>query len=119
MQRAPDGGVYFASESTFLAALLGRPLRPNLRHVRHFLVNGYKSLYKTRETFFKDVGELPAGYLGLLGGRGRWTEFLCWSPDFRTEREMSFDEAVAKTRVGLIRLYATKRGVRLLSLAAG
>ena len=103
VHRALDGGVYFASEPTFLAALLGRPLRPNLRHVRRFLVNGYKSLYKTRETFFEGVEELPPGYVGLIDSEGRWTESPWWSPKFGPEREMSFEEAVAGTRERLIR----------------
>lgn len=103
VHRAPDGGVYFASEPTFLAALLGRPLRPNLRHVRRFLVNGYRSLYKTRETFFEDVEELPPGYVGLIDSAGRWTESPWWLPEFGPEREMSFKEAVAGVRERLIR----------------
>lgn len=103
VHRASDGSVYFASEVTFLAALLGRPLRPNLRHVRRFLVNGYKSLYKTRETFFEDVEELPAGHLGMIDGEGRWTETPWWTPRFGPEEDMSFEEAVAGTRDRLIR----------------
>jgi asparagine synthase (glutamine-hydrolysing) len=103
VHRAIDGGVYFASEATFLEALLGRPLRPNLRHVRRFLVNGYKSLFKTRETFFEGVEELPAGHVGRVTGEGLWTEFPWWTPRFGPESDMSFEDAVAGTRERLIR----------------
>lgn len=103
LYRSPDGGVYFASEVTFLAALIGRPLRPNLRHVRRLLVNGYKSLYKTRETFFEGVEELPAGHLGIFDPEGAWSETPWWTPRFGPESTMTFDEAVDGTRERLIR----------------
>ena len=103
VHRAPDGGVYFASEVNALAALIGRPLRPNLRQVRRFLVNGYKSLYKTRETFFEGVEDLPAGHLGIIDGQGCWTDTPWWTPTFGPEQDMSFDEAVSGARERLIR----------------
>src|ERR1700730_8717566 len=54
-------GIYFGSEPKFLFALAGAGARVNLRQLRRYLVNGYKSLYKGRDTFFEGVAELPAG----------------------------------------------------------
>ncbi|MGH2824458.1 MAG: asparagine synthetase B family protein, partial [Thermoleophilaceae bacterium] len=53
--------LYFGSEVKFIFSLLGRSLRVNHRHLHRYLVNGYKALYKTRETFFEGLEELPAG----------------------------------------------------------
>ena len=77
-----DDGVYFGSEPKFIAALLGRGLRPNLNHLRRYLVNGYKALYKGRETFFEGLEELPSGHLLHLGpGRSERLERY-WTPAF-------------------------------------
>jgi asparagine synthase (glutamine-hydrolysing) len=60
------GRLLFASEVKALEAMLGRPCAVNLRQVRRFLVHGYRSLFKTGETFFQDVAELPAATFAAL-----------------------------------------------------
>ena len=39
-------GTYFGSEVKLIAALLGRRLEVDYEHLRRYLVNGYKALYK-------------------------------------------------------------------------
>jgi len=58
-----ETGLYFGSEVKFIAALLGRKLEINYNHLYRYLVNGYKALYKTEETFFKGIVELNPGTL--------------------------------------------------------
>ena len=53
-----DTGVYFGSEPKFIFALLGRRLPINHDHLRRYLVNGYKALYKTTATFFNGLEEV-------------------------------------------------------------
>ena len=55
-----NNGWYFSSEIKGLSTLANKSLTINENHLLRNLVNGYKSLYKTRETFH-DVKELPAG----------------------------------------------------------
>ena len=50
-----DDGFYFGSEIKFIAALSGHSLTANVSHLLRYLVNGYKSLYKTEETFFEEI----------------------------------------------------------------
>lgn len=45
-------GIYFGSEIKLISRLAARRLEVNQRHLLRYLVNGYKSLYKTNETFF-------------------------------------------------------------------
>lgn len=104
LHRDSNGAVWFASEPKALFALLGRALPPNLRHIRRFLVNGYKSLYKTGETFFEGLAELPAGTVLHLGeGGSEHTRHYWTPPEPVAAAEMGFDEAVAGTRERLIR----------------
>lgn len=100
--------LYFASEVKLLRALLGGPLRPNHRHLHRYLVNGYKSLYKTGETFFEGVRELPPATVLEVDGAGA-REHAYWQPvegdDPVGERDpgMSFDQAVSDVREALVR----------------
>jgi len=97
-----DGGLYFASEPKFIAALAGRPLRPNLNHLRRFLVNGYKALYKGRETFFEGLEELPAAHVLHVEARDEKLERY-WNPGSAEKADMSYEQAVAGARERLVR----------------
>ncbi len=97
-------GIYFASEPKFLFALAGERARINLHQLRRYLVNGYKSLYKGRDTFFDGVIELPGGHCARADRYGNYSEFRFWYPRFSALRdEMTYQEAVAGTRSRLLR----------------
>jgi asparagine synthase (glutamine-hydrolysing) len=98
-----DDGLYFGSEVKFIASSAGRPLEVNHRHLHRYLVNGYKSLYKTGETFFAGVDELPAGSTLRVGADGSERRASYWFPPEPFEDSLSYEEAVAGTRERLIR----------------
>ena len=102
--RDGDGGLFFGSEAKFVFALAGRRPPVNLQQLRRYLVNGYKSLYKSGETFFEGLSELPAGHVATVGQDGRLDSRPFWRPTFSAEPSgMSYDEAVAGARERLIR----------------
>ena len=103
VHRDGDGALWFASEPKALFALLGRALPPNLRHIRRFLINGYKSLYKTGETFFEGLTELTPGTVLHVGEGGSEHARRYWTPPDPAPADMDFGEAVAGTRERLIR----------------
>ena len=95
--------LYFGSEPKFIAGLLGRRLRVNHRHLRRYLVNGYKSLYKTNETFFEGLAELPPGAWLERGPGGEERTGRYWQPVRPQSNGLSYEESVAGTRERLIR----------------
>ena len=98
-----DDGIYFASEIKFIAALAGETLEVNTDHLWRFMVNGYKSLYKVRQTFFKRVEEIPAANL-LKWKKGRLVSSeRYWRGRYLPDDEMTFEEAVQGTKARLIR----------------
>ena len=52
-------GFYFSSEIKVLKSLSNENFEINLDHIKRYLVYGYKFLYKTDDTFFKRVSEVP------------------------------------------------------------
>jgi asparagine synthase (glutamine-hydrolysing) len=97
-------GIYFASEPKFLFALAGERARVNLRQLRRYLVNGYKSLYKSRDTFFDGIVELPGGHCARIDRDGHYSEARFWQPQFpEPRRDMTYQEAVTGTRSRLMR----------------
>lgn len=102
--RETDGSIFFGSEAKFIFALANRKPKVNLRHLRRYLVNGYKALYKTRDTFFEGLEMLPAGYVARIASDGCIHEFPFWRPQFGPiNPELTYTEAVAGTRERLIR----------------
>ncbi len=97
-------GVYFASEVKFLNALLGRKFTPDLTQLTRYLVNGYKSLYKSGSTFFEAIEELPPGECLQIDASGRAHSFAYWQADFeQQDSAMSYETAVSGTRKALKR----------------
>jgi asparagine synthase (glutamine-hydrolysing) len=97
------GGIYFGSEIKFLAALRGTPFDVNDEHLHRYLVNGYKSLYKVRDTFFRGVFELPPATVYRVSAAGRETASLYWTPSFAPDEGMEYPEAVQAVRDALVR----------------
>jgi asparagine synthase (glutamine-hydrolysing) len=97
-----EEGLYFASEVKALAALAGTWPEINKNHLLRYLINGYKSLYKTQETFFLEVKELPkASCLFVKPDDFSNLEYY-WKPQSIEDPAMSYEDAVAKTKELLI-----------------
>jgi asparagine synthase (glutamine-hydrolysing) len=96
-----DTGFYFGSEVKFIAGLLGHGLTVNHRQVVRYMVNGYKSLYKTDETWFEGLRELPYASWLLLNADGDEAQRRYWSPR-HAPCAMSRKEAVEGFRSKLI-----------------
>ncbi|MBX7207079.1 MAG: asparagine synthase (glutamine-hydrolyzing) [Verrucomicrobiaceae bacterium] len=95
-------GFAFGSEVKFLRALSGEHLRVNRRHVLRNLVHGYKSLYKTSETWFVGVEELRAGHSMTLNTNGEARTARWWQPQCRIDGSMSLDDAISGSRHHLL-----------------
>jgi asparagine synthase (glutamine-hydrolysing) len=90
-----DGGLYFGSEPKFVFALAGTVPPVDLHHLRRFLVNGYKALYKTSDTFFEGLEQLAPGHLLTIDAHGAQRREAYWRPPRPQAVDMTFEEAAA------------------------
>ena len=95
-------GVFYASEVRVLQQLSGQGLVPNKLHLQRFLVNGYKSLYKTNETFFDDVRDVPAKTLLHFNDDGTVNSEVYWKPNLEIDEDIDFDKAVIQSKENLV-----------------
>ncbi|HZH28337.1 MAG TPA: asparagine synthase (glutamine-hydrolyzing) [Azospirillaceae bacterium] len=103
VHEAPEG-LYFGSEPKFIFALLGRTLPVNLDHVRRYLVNGYKALYKRPRTFFQGLREVEPGTTEFIDFDGHRRVQGYWTPPRDVEdTDIGFEEAVGLVRTALCR----------------
>lgn len=96
-------GLYFGSELKFIIALTGRRPSPNITQIRRYLVNGYRSLYKSGETFHEGVEELPAATLLRIDGNAPEKRETYWAPQFSPDPAMEYVDAVEGVRRRLYR----------------
>ena len=101
LARDPDGGLAFGSEVKLVASLRGEPLPVDLDHLRRYMVNGYKALYKGSQQFFRGLEELGAATLVTVDGERRETARY-WTPTFEPDEAMSRETAVAGVRERLV-----------------
>ena len=97
-----DDGLYFGSEVKFIRALRGQNLTIDANHLRRYLVNGYKALYKQSANFFRDIRELTPGTILRIAGSGATTEERFWSPNLIPDEGLTFDDATARVRTALL-----------------
>ena len=105
-----NNGLYFASETRALAAIANDSLKVNENHLIRNLVNGYRSLYKTNETFFLEVEELSPSTCLKIDSNGKTFSYNYWKPKFVENTKLSYLDAVDMTREAVIK--ATKLRMR-------
>lgn len=98
-----ETGLYFGSEIKLIHALSGKNFQINYRHIYRYLVNGYKSLYKADETFFKGICEFPASSILIFSPDGSRVQERYWKPLCSIDPSMTYEDAVAGARDALIR----------------
>jgi len=98
-----ETGLYFASEVKFIIALLGHDLTVNTDHLCRYLINGYRSLYKSDSTFFVGLREVPPASFLTIGPDGSETSSHYWHLTFSPDDAMTYEEAVTGVRERLIR----------------
>ena len=96
-------GLTFGSEIKFLAAPSRHVVRRQRRRPPRYLVNGYKALYKVRDTFFEGVVELPPATVCRIDAEGRESVARYWSPSFVADEGLAYGEAVEAVREALVR----------------
>ncbi|MCO6430167.1 MAG: asparagine synthase (glutamine-hydrolyzing) [Deltaproteobacteria bacterium] len=95
-------GICFASEVKLLESLLGRRFKLNESQLLRYLTNGYRSLYKSKETFFEDVEEIPPASFMTVQRDGSIYRRRYWQLAPETDEQMGIEQAIAGVRERLL-----------------
>lgn len=95
-------GLYFSSEIKALAAMAGVWPEINDNHVWRYMINGYKSLYKTSETYYRSVTELSSGNTLVVNRDGSKKHIKYWNPSYTIQPNLTYRDAVEQTKEALI-----------------
>ena len=103
VHKASDG-IFFASTPKALFELLGHNLPVNIDHLKRFLVNGYKSIYKHSDTFFLGLKEVPSRNIWEIDRDNHVSEKCYWEIDSDSEDDsISFANSASLVRDNLLK----------------
>lgn len=97
-----SSGIYFGSEPKFISALSGSKLQVNMNQISRYLVNGYKSLYKTGDTFFQELKEVEFASVLCIDRTFQEHTHAYWKPRVQVDTSMTLDDAIQGVRERLI-----------------
>jgi len=92
-----DNGFYFASEVKMLKSLRGRTFDINENHLLRYIALGYKSLYKTTDTYFKTIKELKPSNCAKIREDLSIATYSYWQPNINIGN-MSMEDAIEGSR---------------------
>ncbi len=94
-------GIFFGSEIKFIKSLSGSCHTVNQLHLFRYLVNGYKSLYKTRDTFYAGIQEVEYATNIVIKDDLKLRVKRYWMPVY-SPQDMTIKEAIEGFRNCLI-----------------
>lgn len=95
-------GFFFGSETKFLKSLTGTALSVNKEHLMRHLAHGYKSLYKTEQTYFTGVKELKFAQNIRVSPKGVSKPYRYWLPTSEVDNTLSLEDSISGVRESLL-----------------
>jgi len=95
-------GIYFGSEIKFLKSLSSKNFPINKKHVLRNLLLGYKSLYKSDETFYSGIRELKYATNMFIGPDLVTNSYRFWTPQSKVNESLTLNEAIDGARHHLL-----------------
>ena len=95
-------GVYFGSEIKFIEALNKTSLEINYDQINRYIVNGYKSLYKHDQSFFKNINEVNFSSYLIIDNDLNINEKKYWQLKSNINNNITYADAVENVRNLLI-----------------
>ena len=95
-------GFFFGSETKFLKSLSGTALSVNREHLMRHLAHGYKSLYKTDQTYFIGVKELKFAQNIWVSLEGVSKPYRYWLPTSEVDNTLSLEDSISGARESLL-----------------
>ncbi len=97
-----EDGFYFGSEIKFIKSLSNKSFAVNQKHLLRYLVQGYKSLYKTDETFFNGIREIKYATNFIISPDIKIRSYRYWTPSSEINSKISLNDAIEGTRHHLL-----------------
>ena len=96
-------GIYFGSEIKFIQSLSQKKLEVNYKKVLDNLGNGYKSLFKNNQSYFKNVFRLDNAENMHINQNLKISIKKYWTPKLNVNNDQNLKEIIKNTKERLLR----------------
>lgn len=100
---ANHNGFYFGSEIKFIKSLSDLSFKVNKDKINHYLFYGYKSMYKNKSTFYKNIYLLENATNLTIDLNFKIKKKKYWKPNLDIDNSMSAEFAAEKTKSLMIK----------------
>ncbi len=84
--------IYFSSETKYIHKLRGKRDKINFKHIKRLIVNGYKSLYKSPETFYKNIRYVKPSEILEVTENFNFKSKFYWNLNFKINKKIEFED---------------------------
>ena len=91
-------GFYFGSEIKFIKSLINKEIEINDTQLNNFLTSGYKSLFKSNKTYFKNIFFLRSSENLSISSKLEIKKKIYWTPKIKKLNKISLKECVEESR---------------------
>lgn len=88
-----SNGIFFSSQTNILHELTEKKSEINYNQIYRYLVNGYKSLHKYENTFYKNISELQPSTSWIINPDLNIKEIKYWTPKY-DPKQISKEDAI-------------------------
>ncbi|MDA9625126.1 asparagine synthase (glutamine-hydrolyzing), partial [Candidatus Pelagibacter bacterium] len=89
---------YYGSEIKYIRSLAKKSFSINDEKIKKFLSIGYKSLFGTGDSFFKEINELKPGFNLTIDKNFKYTKKRYWVPKVKTNKKLTLKDSIKGTK---------------------
>lgn len=97
-----NNGFYFFSETKYLKSILKNKIEINPLQIGNYLNNGYKSLNKKNQTFYKNILKIESGSNILINYKKELKKETFFNPKYQPNNKLSLQDCIEQVRALLI-----------------
>ncbi len=95
---------YFSSEIKSLSSISSTKFKVNYKKIEEFLKNGYKSVFKDQNLFFKNIKQIDPGSLLIVDKYIKIKRINYWKRKINIlKKSISYEQIIKKNKIDLIR----------------
>ena len=93
-----SNGLYFGSETKYIQSLSGLKFEPNPNIIKKHISLGYRSIFKTNETYFKKIFSFANSSYAYLNNDFTLNTKRYWNVELKEDNSLSFEDVCENTK---------------------
>jgi len=89
--------IFFGSETKFVRSISNKKFILDSKKINNYLFLGYKSLFKTNNSFFQNIKQIKSGS-GIIIEKNKIKKFTYWKPKLKKLQKVTLNDAIENSK---------------------